>query len=111
MRKLDLTEYEFEKVLPTGEVVKDFYKVKESLLILLYARQQGLNAVELLKRDDLARKIHDHAGAAILLEDAEFAQIDKALDSMSGLGREDVGFVRRIKEAPQVDSRSLTAVK
>ena len=112
MRRLNLKSYDIPKRNAQGEEDGSVpYQVKPSIIELLYSRQQGLNAVQLLERDELATKIHGHSGDEILLEDAEFAIIEKAMESITGLGREDVEFVKRIKRAEKVDGRDLKLVK
>jgi len=111
MRKLNLENYSIPKRNERGEVDGAVpYQVKPSVIELLFSRQQGLNAVQLLERDELATKIHGYSGDTILLEDAEFVIIEKALDAVTGLGKEDVEFVKRIKQAEKIDGRNLKAV-
>jgi len=112
MRKLDLTKYDVPKRNERGELDGSLpYEVKTSVIELLFTRSQGLGAIQLLERDELATKIHSHSGNEILLEDAEFALVEGAIDAFKGFGKEDVEFVKRIKQAEKVDGRDLKLVK
>jgi len=111
MRQIDLTKYTTPVKLPDGSERQQEYDVRESLIMLLFVRSQQLNARQLLERDDVARKIRDHQGDTILLEDSEYAQAEGAINSFAGFGQEDVAFVKRVLEAEKVDGRDLKIVK
>lgn len=77
------------------------YEVRPSLVNLLFA-QQNLTAMDILDRDDLGRKIRDHAGEMMALEEAEFKMLEHAVKTFKGFGQHDVELVRRIMlAAPQ----------
>ena len=103
MRKIDLTEYqvladegedEEEKFLP--------YRVKKSLVNIMFNPALQLNGEELLARNDLARKIRS-ADSDILLEDSEWGQLVSAINTVRGLGEHDVEFARRILKAEVIE--------
>lgn len=79
------------------------YDVRNSLIEVLFAPNQGLSARDILDRDDLARKIRDWPDATLLLEDTEYDKVKQALESVTGFGRNDVEFVRRIFQASKVE--------
>lgn len=71
------------------------YPIKDALVNILFA-QTGLRARDLLRRDDVARKILAADGSDLLLEDAEFEQLKTAVDTLEGFGRHDVELLRRV---------------
>ncbi len=82
------------------------YDVKNSLIEVLFAPNQGLGARDILDRDDLARLIRDWPDAVLLLEDAQYDKIKQAADSVRGFTRNDVEFLRRVLQAPKVDLKN-----
>jgi hypothetical protein len=120
MRKLDISNYFIEAVRPTknkdtGEIrsekVQVPYDVKASIISILFHPELKLKAVELMDRNKLAEKIHVCQEDAILLEDAEFDKVKRAIDTISGYSKDDVQFVERIYNAPVVDVAALAAAK
>ena len=104
MRKIDLTEYMVDqdgKQLP--------YPMKEALAECLFAPDLIIRALDLLKRDDLARKIMAMEGDAALLEEAEYAMVKAAVEAITKYVRNDVEFVKRVLNAPQVEVAEVTA--
>ena len=83
------------------------YDVRGSLVEVLFHPQLDLPAKAALERDDLARKILKHPDNTILLEEAEYALITGSLNNVSGLGRNDVRFIRQVLEAPQVEVQAV----
>jgi hypothetical protein len=79
------------------------YGVKQSLLTLLFHQELRIDAKDLLKRDDLARKIDSCQEDFILLEEAEYTMIRAAVETIHGFDRNDVQLVRRILEAETVE--------
>ncbi len=102
MKRIDLSNYGVEISGPEGSHVEP-YDMRTSARLVLLNPQAQLNAVELLANDDLAQKIGSTEGDELLLEDAEYAQLVSALDTVRGLRANDVQFVRRIKNAEDVD--------
>ena len=95
MKTLDVSDY-MVLVDETAKYVP--YAVRPSLIALLFA-QRDLDAVALLDRDDLARKIRDVADDTLVLEDAEFAKLVTAVKTFKGYTKNDVTLVRRILDA------------
>lgn len=102
MRKINLENYHFDGVDEKGEPKKFPYNMRGNLIAVLFQRELNLNGVELLERDDLARKIRDCKGNEILLEGSEYEKVKQAVDTFTGYGQHDVKFVRRVLEAPEV---------
>lgn len=105
MRKINIADYEVDVMTATGEAKKVKYGVKSSIVELLFNPALKLNAVQLLKQNDLAEKIMVSADE-LLVEDEEYARIRQAVDTVTGLGRNDVGLVQRILDAQQVQVTS-----
>ncbi|MBA7499968.1 hypothetical protein ES703_35376 [subsurface metagenome] len=114
MRQIDITDYTVSLPNPkAGEERKDGseesgmvdvpYHFKESMIELLFARDNELNGMELLERDKLAHKIYDCSDGIVLLEENEWGKFCNALEAVKGLGRSDVEFVRRILKAEKVE--------
>jgi len=103
MRQIDLSNYTVRVRNEQGEWVDLPYETKDSMIELLFARDLQLSGAELLDRDDLARKIRDCADGHILLEEEEWKKLFTSVNTVKGLGRPDVEFVRRILEAPKVE--------
>jgi hypothetical protein len=98
MRKFDVTEYTI--TMDNGQTLP--YRVKDSAVTILFNPDRKLNAVELLKTNTLAERIMGAEGH-VLLEEADYAELKKACETVRGYGKEDVEFVRRVLEAPQVN--------
>ena len=92
MKELDLTEYEVEGL-----------KIKPKIALgnVLYRPELKLSARDLLTQAALVEKI-ETAGDTVLLEDAEYARVKKAFETITGYGRADIPLVRRVMEAPDV---------
>lgn len=92
MKKIDLTPY---------KVGEDDYKVKEVLVSVLFNAELRLNARAVIEQDALAKKIEASNGS-VLLEDADYARVKKAVETVSSYGRGDLQFVERVLNAPDV---------
>jgi len=103
MRQLDLSNYTVRVRNQDGEYTDLPYEMKDSLIELIFSRDLGLSGQELLDRDDLARKIRDCPDGKVLLEESDWKKLALAVNTVKGLGRPDVEFVRRILEAPEVE--------
>lgn len=114
MRQIDITDYTVSLPNPkAGEERKDGsvepamvdipYLFKQSMIEILFARDNELNGMEIIERDKLAHKIYDCSDGTILLEEEEWGKFYSALEKVKGLGRTDVEFVRRILEAEKVE--------
>lgn len=101
MRKIDLRPYDVP-VYERGEIVgTQPYKVKESLASLAFISDGKIEGRELLKRDELARKIEE-SDDYVLLEESDWQKLVKAMDVVPK-GRSDVELVRRLLDAPTVE--------
>jgi hypothetical protein len=97
MRKFDVADYEV--TMADGKTLP--YRVKDSAVTILFNPDRKLSAVELLKTNMLAQKIMEGNGH-VLLEEAEYAELKRACETVRGYGKEDVEFVRRILEAQEI---------
>jgi hypothetical protein len=104
MRRIDLTDYEIE-VMDQGAKKSIPYSVKMSIIGALFMPELKLTARETLERDKLAHKINDCPEPSILLEEAEYIKILQSVETVRGFNRDDVEFIRRVLEAPQVEVR------
>lgn len=103
MRRINLENYKVQARNADGEDIEVPYDTKNSMIEILFSRELLLSAREALIRDDLAHKIKDCSNGTILLEEAEYAKLEKAVDTIKGFGRADVEFCRRILEAEKVE--------
>lgn len=97
MKKIIVSTYKVK--LSDGKEVE--YDAKASLIEVLFDKRQQINSVELIKRDILAEKILS-CGEEILLENEDYDKIKKSLDSIVGLTRQDVEFVKMINNVEDV---------
>jgi hypothetical protein len=98
MRKIDVTDY---IVSINGEGQP--YPMREALAEVLFHPALKIQALDLLKRDDLARKILDTEPPDLLLEEAEYSLIRAAVDKVDTFTRNDVEFVKRVTSAPTIE--------
>lgn len=98
MKKITVSDYTVEQ---DGESLT--YPVREALAEVLFHPELKLRAMELLNRDDLARKILSYPEDDMLFEESEYALIKNAVEIVQGFTRNDVEFVRRVLEARTVD--------
>jgi hypothetical protein len=98
MRKFDVTEYTV--TMDNGQTLP--YRVKDSAVTILFNPDRKLNAVDLLRTNRLAERIMA-ANGSVLLEEAEYGELKSACETLRGYGKEDVEFVRRVLDAPQVN--------
>jgi hypothetical protein len=104
MRHIDTANYHVtvrQQVDGQLEEVDVEYKVRDSLIALLFS-QQGLSGVDLLDRDDFARKIRDDKTDDLYLEEAEYTKLANVFNEFRGFSRNDVELVRRVLKAEQV---------
>ena len=102
MRKVLLTDYEVTVDAVDGMKTIP-YKVRDSLVELMFNPDLKLSAREALERDDFARLILDVSTDDILLEEADYLKLKQACETLKGVTRNDVPLMRRILEAPEVD--------
>jgi len=109
MRKLNLENYTVkskspDKTNPMQEIEVEFpYRVKDSILNIMFIRELQLSGAELVKQNVLAMKLETCKNNEILLEDEEYDRIKHAFDTFRGFGRFDVELVTRINEAEAVE--------
>ena len=106
MRKLNLKDYQVTGKAKSAEGkvidVSGPYKVKDSILNLMFTRDLQLGGAELVKQNILATKIETCKEDEILLEDEEYNRIKRALDTFKGFGRNDVELVTRVNDAETI---------
>lgn len=86
-----------------GDTITIRYSVKDSLLVMLFHPDLRIQAKELLDRDKLAHRLDECKEKFILLEETEYSMIKRAVDTISGYGRNDVELVRRVLDAETVE--------
>ena len=108
MRKLNLKDYTVTRNVPDklepGKMidVQLPYRVKDSILNLMFIRELQLSGAELVKQNVLAMEI-EQCKDEILLEEDEYQRIKKAINAFKGFNRNDVELVTRINEAEVVE--------
>lgn len=107
MRKLNLKDYQVAGKAKSAEGkiidVSGPYKVKDSILNLMFTHDLQLSGAELVKQNALALKIEACKDEDIILEEDEYNRIKKAFDTFKGFGRNDVELVTRVNEAAVVE--------
>lgn len=101
MRSIDLSNYDVTVTIGTPEGPVDEtrpYEVRKSLIALLYGHE-GLSAVDILDRDDFARKIRDNDGQTLRLDEPDYDKLVAALKAFKGYTRNDAELVRRVLKA------------
>ena len=101
MRKIDLTSYDVTVPDREGNMETLPYDVRGSLSDGMYHPDLRLNSKDLFTNDRIAQKIRNSNGS-ILLEDAEYERVKSMMETITGFRKEDVEFVRRVIEAPEV---------
>jgi hypothetical protein len=106
MREIDLTPYDvtIQRKSETGEIVPAIapYDIKTSISGILFLPDLKISGREAVKRDKLCEKI-EAAENSILLEEADWKKIVDAIEALPGVGRNDVKFIQRVLEAPEID--------
>ena len=97
MRKIDLTDYIVE--VEGGKQIP--YHVKDSIDVALFHPDLKLNSYGLMQNNKVAQKIKS-AHDSILLEETEYQNLRKSVESINGFLKQDIEFVRRVLEAPEV---------
>ena len=97
MRKLDITDYVVDA---DGQEV--MYQVKKSIVAILFHPDLKLTAYQLLETNKLAEKI-SKGDDSVLLEEAEWSTLKKAIDTVKGYSMNDVEFVERVLDCPEVN--------
>ena len=107
MRKLNLKDYTVTGKVRGGDGqpidITAPYRVKDSILNLLFQRELQLSGAELVKQNMLAMKLENCKDDEILVEEDEYQRIKKAVDTFKGFNRNDVELVTRLTEAAVVE--------
>lgn len=101
MHKIDVSSYQVDVKLPTGEMKNLPYDVKEMLVGVLLHPTLQITGSELYKRMPIADKIRT-ADGEVLLEDDEYSKILDAVNRIKGFGMNDRELVRRVIDAKGV---------
>jgi hypothetical protein len=111
MRKLVLTNYPIktETIDQNGNpgVIELPYKMRDSVIALMFVPDLKLSGVELLKQNALALKIEACKEDTILLEESEWERLVNAVNAFKGFTRKDVELVERITNAESVDINKM----
>lgn len=100
-RKIDLSPYTLDATDPkTGEPA--VYKVRQTLLMLLFHPELKLDAIQVLEQNELAEKIRKEEADTILVSPEDYGKIWAAIQGGKGYSENDVRFIKRIKDAPEV---------
>ncbi len=108
MRKLDLRDYQSTRKIRggDGEMVEITvpYKVKDSVLNIMFLPRLELRGAELVKQNVLAIKI-EQSGDDVMLEEAEYDRIVVAANAYPGQSRSDVELIDRIlNQTPEIET-------
>lgn len=103
MRKINLTNYSIILSLPENEEKMVPFKVRESIIELLFIPALRLNGAALLEQAKLADKIKNAPGEFVLLEEEEYRNIQKSFALFEGFDKHAVELVKRILEAETVE--------
>lgn len=96
LRKIDLSDYIVET---EGKQIP--YRVKDSIEVALFHPDLKLNSYGLMKANKVSQKIKS-AQDIILLEEADYDILKNAIEGITGFTKQDIEFVRRVLEAPEV---------
>ena len=102
MKKIVLTPYVIQVVSEDGKPSSQSYRVKDSLTAILFNPELKLGYKEIVEADRLSKKIEE-AGDFVLLEEAEYVLVKRALDGFKGFRSIDVEFVQRVSNAETVE--------
>lgn len=95
MRKIDITDYDFDGVT---------FQMRQSIASVLF-NEDRLDGREVIARDLLARKIEETKDDFVLLEESDYKKVVGGLKAtdLKPHGRSVVEFLKRILDAPEVD--------
>lgn len=102
MRKIDVRPYPITLALPNGQEITDDFKVKESLAICLCHPQLQISGLELLNRRKILDKI-EAADGTLLLEDDEWEKMKQALETITGMSKNEIPMIERVLEAEEIE--------
>ena len=98
MRKLDLSPYPVQNGEKMG-----VYNCRQVCEAVLFSQQLGLTGKRLAEHMDIWKKVESCLDNNLLLEDAEFAVLERAFDGVQDFGKGDYEFYMRVKNAPKVN--------
>lgn len=101
MRKLDLKNFTFSVKDQKGINQFVTYQFKDALINVLTHQNLGLNGPELLEVDIVVQKI-EKAGLEVILTDIDYNKIIGLFKRFRGFSKNDVQFVKRIYNCPEV---------
>lgn len=87
--------------ISTPDGIKD-YDVRTSLVTILFIPGQNVNIREAIERDKIAQKI-ENSTSPILLEDAEWERLKKAVEFLKDVTRHDIECMKRVLDAKLVE--------
>ena len=95
MRKIELADYEYAEGCA--------FQVRPSLTSILFSEER-LDGREIIRRDELAKRIESTTEDHILLEESDYQKLVKGLNAtdLKPHGRAVVEFVKRVLDAPEV---------
>jgi len=112
MKAIDIRNYDTQITIKDedGATVPQMvpYEVTSSLINLLFA-SPNLSALELLARDDVARKIRDCQLDSVSLEENEYVLLKTAVEVFKGYRQNDLELVKRVLFAQTVDPNQKKA--
>lgn len=107
MRKIDVANYMVPMRDEAGNMVPKPYSVKESMVSCLLHPVLKLTGRELLLRGKLVTRIEEaeikEGKGFILVEEADYAKLKKAFETIEGFTKSDMELVRRVLEAEETD--------
>jgi len=109
MRKLDLRDYQVTQKVRGGDgdlvEVTAPYKVKDSILNIMFLPALELRGAALVKQNVLAMKI-EQSDEEVILEEEEYERVRAAAMVYPGQSRADVGLIDRIlNQTPQLEQK------
>ena len=110
MRKLKLDDYTVTVKDPKGIDRFVSYEFKTILVNLITHPKLGLNGLDLVDVAPLVEKI-EKAGTEVNLNDGEYLKIIDVLKRFHGFNKNDIRFVKRIYNCPEVPSDGSNVIK
>jgi len=99
-KKIDLSQY--ATVLKDENGEPQMFDVRSSLVNVLFHPNLKLGAVEILERDELRKDIQNEETDTLLVTPEDWEKLRAGVECIEGFGQNDVGFIRRVLEAPEV---------
>lgn len=102
MRKIRVENYPVTIGTANNQEVTEDFKVKESLAICLCHPQLQISGLELLNRRKILDKI-EAADGTLLLEDDEWQKLKTALETITGMSKNEIPMIERVTEAEEIE--------